>query len=55
MMALGPMFLRFVRAANDMTQQHCISFSAAIVIFGGQEKAAENKQRISAAGVGCRK
>jgi hypothetical protein len=25
------------------TQQHCISFSAAVVIFGGQEAAAENK------------
>jgi hypothetical protein len=33
----------------SVPQQYCISFSAAVVIFGGQEEAAENKRRISAA------
>jgi hypothetical protein len=28
---------------SSPTQQHCISFSAAVVIFGGQEAAAKNK------------
>jgi hypothetical protein len=31
------------------TQQHCIPFSVAIFIFGGQGVAAENKQGFSAA------